>query len=288
MQRQQPAMLQGGLFALTNEMEQSARGSLAFPAGRQGEVSQAIASASFVNATLGQETTVVRFVQREGIGRIRRMQSEIDMDWDRKVLNFLKPLLYPAGNRKNYVPGDELGNTRYRIECVYGMYAGMDLGNRLVALQQLSGNLFISRETGRAQLDEMAGSDYRAEEQRIERQQVLDIAMQKVLADPNYDTASLLAAMNDGNDFMTANAMVVAAAQRQAQMAAQAAQQQPALPGQVGPAGIGGAPTVADQNAAMGAGAIPQNGPQGANPAVNFAPPPASTITVGRVQGRAL
>ncbi len=278
--------MNGALLGTVGELMAGARGDLAFSEGRQGVPDASIISAAGLNATQGQQITVVRAIQREGIGRIRRMQSQIDMEWDRKTLNFTKPLLYPAKDRYNYNPANDLGeNSEYRLECIYGMYAGMDLPNRLVAIMQLEGSHNISRETGRAQMDEMAGSDYRAEAQRVEREMVLDFSMQKILSDPNYNAALMLSYMNGGDDFMAANAKVVAAAQQQAQ-AAQG--QLGGAPGQLalppgGPSATGGAPGVADQALAMQKGAIPAGGP-----GPEFAPPPSSTIAIGRVQGRNL
>jgi hypothetical protein len=269
-----PAEVNPQVFGLASMLEEEARRGAAYPAQRQGEVSQSIASAAYVASTQGQLTTVVRDIQRH-LSDVRRQQTMIDFAIDEFYLDFDKPVLGTA-SKKSYLPSRDLKG-KHSVRVVYGAGAGIDALNRGVMVKQDLGAGLISRETAREQTDYILQP--LEEEQRRIKEQVQDVFMQKILSDPGFPVAQLYQLMHEqGMDLLKAGAQIEQ--ERAAQMAAmqQQAPGMPALPAGAAPAG----PEQAEQaQRALQKGGIPGQAPElqeAFEP--EFARPPLSQIFI--------
>jgi hypothetical protein len=276
-----PAPIPPGLAAMGDQQMEDARGTLSYPKTRQGDPGHSNpASAAFIDASQGQRTSLIRFLER-AVAEFRKRQTRIDFAWDRTPdLDYKKPLLSPAGNRKDYTPGSDIPEF-IRLEMFHGYLSGIDVNNKTVRILQLQNGGLMSRETAVANLDPMAGADYRAELDRIERDKVKDAFFQTGLAQAvqnGLDLSKVLVAMNDGADFMTALAAVMA--EQQAQQQAMQAAQQGAMPQGALPPGAPNEPGM--QNLQMQKGAIPGQTPGVGGPGIpqQVQVPPLENIMV--------
>jgi hypothetical protein len=245
------------------------RGGTSYPESRQGEVSQSIASASFVASTMGSLTSDVRNIQRL-IGKMREKLNEISGHYDEQFLDFEKPLIRPISKQITYTPSKALSGN-YKSRCVYGASAGLD---RMTAdtrvLQQVSAQL-VSKATGREQIDYVR--DPIAEQAKIELEMSTNILAQKMLSDGDPQTIlQLVAFQANGATFAEAAAMLVTQQQQQAPAPTPGAPAQPGQPAE--PTTPGAEPIPATQGQAVAAG--------GAAPQPAFTPPPLENIMVGR------
>lgn len=275
MSRVQPAGGSPQLFALVGLLDSNERGQIAYPEARQGTVSQSIASASFVAATQGQLSSVVRDVQKY-IGKLREQATSLSFKLDEEFLNYEKPVMtdVPIGKDNRYTPKDTIEGV-YKVRTVYGAGAGLDRLNADVRLLQFHGAGAISKETMRENI-EFVG-DPEVEASRWERDQVENALLQKFVGDPNAPFDVVLAVFekmhSDGLSFADAVKEARAEAAKQAEAQAQPGLPQPGAPGQEVP------PQVAEGAVEAGATSPEQLGGAGE---VEFNPPPLEQIFVGR------
>lgn len=272
MDRVQPAGGSPQLYALLQMMDSNERGQLAYPEARQGNVSQSIASASFVAATQGQLSSVVRECQKY-IGRLREQATSVAFKLDAKHLDFDKPIVtdIPAGRDNHYTPSDAIDEV-YRVRAVYGASAGMDRLNADVRLLQFYGSGLLSQETARENIEFI--NDPEVEASRWEREQVEKALLQKFVGDPNAPFDLVLQTFeemhSDGISFADAVTKIRAEAAKQAEAEVQPGA--PQIPGQP--------PTPQVAPGAIEAGATSPQALGGAGE-VEFNPPPLEQIFVG-------
>lgn len=267
-QRVAPAGSNPQLFAVLEYLERQVRANASYPAQRQGEVSQSIASASFVDRTLGQLATTVKQVQRR-LAHLRRQLIEVGFSVDRAFLDERKPLLSPYKDRDSYVPSRDIPET-YRCRVTYGAGAGLDALNKRAALHQDLAAGIISLEDAREQTDYLIKPGEVAAKRQ--REQVEEAILQRMVTDPQIgiDTLLRLAALLADGDTVLEAATKMAALEEQARAEQQAA------------AGTGGvlppepAPPTAE---GLAAGAMPPEA------SMVFAPPPQLAM-VRPPQGR--
>lgn len=216
-----PAGSSPQLFALLEYLEREQRGGVSYPAARQGEVSQSIASASFVASTQGSLTSVVRNLQRL-LSFVQEQANVVSFKLDERYLNETKPLAMPVGPKKTYKPSSTIDG-QYLNTVIYGAGGGLDRMNADVrVLQHLSAGL-ISRETAREQIEYLPQDG--EENDRIEREMAGSALAQKFLTEAPWDlVAQVYARMDDGRSLAEAIKDVMAQQQQQQE------QQQPTSP----------------------------------------------------------
>lgn len=263
--RLQPAGSSPQLFALLEYLESEQRGASAYPTTRQGNVSQSIASASFVASTQGQLTSVVRNVARL-LGGLREDATRKALSLDKEYLKFSKPLYRSVGKVKTYEPDDI--PERVFIKTVMSASSGIDRMNGDVRVMQLLGAGLISKETAREQLDFLPQDGEEAD--RIDREMAAMAMAQKFLTEAPYDQVSKVwEVMASGIGLPEAIAKVMG--EMAAEQAAAAQAQAPAGPEGAPPAGAGPMQAEADQTALE----------KGGSPAdLKLAPPPLTQIMV--------
>lgn len=272
MRRVPPASPALEVLKLLDYIDRENRGATTYPAARQGEVTQSIASASFVASTMGSLTSTVRNIQRL-IGSMRQELNKIFNQYDENFLNFEKPMCRPIGKKMTYTPKVDIAE-HYECKVVYGASAGLDRMTADTRVMQHVGNGLVSRQTGREQLDYIP--DPLNEQARIEVEQTTDILKQKLLTEADVPTMlRLVSLQSDGLTLAEAAAVISKEQQDQAQQAQPGQMPPGAMPGAT--PGPEAAPTsVAQQGEAIQAGATqPQAAPQ-------FAPPPSEAVMVGR------
>jgi hypothetical protein len=255
------------VLSIIGFLDTQERGGLAYPASRQGEVRQSIASAAFVASTQGSLTSLVRQIQML-LGDLRQQIHRVGFQLDERYLDREKPLYRPVGNQATYRPTKDIDG-RHEIEIVYGVGAGLDRLNADVRLLQFRGAGIVSDETVRANVEFL--TDPQAEPDRIEREEVARAIRQRFLTDPNisfdFIAEVLTLQRRDGLSLVDAVAKVrermAAERERQAQQAEQLPQPEQA-------------PPAAEQQVALSRGAVPQPVPL---PAA-FQPPPLEQVLV--------
>lgn len=262
--RLQPAGSSPQLFALLEYLEREQRGATAYPTSRQGNVSQSIASASFVASTQGQLTSVVRNVQRL-LGGLREDATRKAFSLDRDYLDFSKPLFRSIGDRKSYAPSKDIPEQVF-VKTVLSASSGLDRMNGDVRVMQLLGANLISRETAREQIDFLPQDG--EEEDRIEREMAKTALAQKFLTEAPYDqVAAVYKEMGSGLPLADAIAKVMEAAAAEAAVAAG-----PPAPGQEMAPTEGGPMAASADQTALSKGGSPED--------LNIAPPPLTQIMV--------
>ncbi len=224
MRRMPPAPFNGDLFGLLQFLETEQRGQLGYPVTRSGEVSQSQGSASFVAATQGQLTSIVRERQRL-LSMVQEDLAYFAYKFDVSALDFEKPLPHVIGDKKTYKPSKDIGDN-YVVRVEYGAGAGLDRINadqRLINFNTIGA---LSKETVLEQTDFIA--DPRGEIQKIENEEMSRILVEKFLSDPNVtaDIIGMVVAVKKAKGISLAEAWseVQAAIQEQQQLADQAAQ----------------------------------------------------------------
>lgn len=147
MRRVQPAGSDPALFALMQLLDEDQRGAIGYPSSRQGEVSQSIASAAFVESTQGQLSSIVKSIQTLHA----EMRSEITeslMKMDVLYLDFPKPLARAVEGKNTYTPSKDIKD-RFYCRVQYGAGAGMSRANADTRLLNLLGARLIDRGTAR-------------------------------------------------------------------------------------------------------------------------------------------
>jgi len=241
-----------------------------------------IASASFVNSTMGNLTTMVKAGQKE-IARLWRRRNTLALEIDEKFCSKgQKPLMITSGDFSTYSTSDIGGD--YSNMVVYGAGAGLDALNKKAAIAQDVNLGIASKKTAMEQTDYI--TDPQGEAQEIEKEAVTTALMQRILTDPNVGTdllmnlAQLLAA---GKSLLEA-ASIMAATQEQERVM----QQQMAQAG-AGPGGIGAAPEapmgMQNPQGIPGPGAIPSfENPQGGTGPGPGRPQPAATRALASLE----
>ena len=265
MGRIQPASSAPQIFAILEFLDRESRGGIGYPASRQGEVPQSIASASFVAATQGPLTSSVRDLQRL-LASMREDIHRASLAVDETFHNTSKSLVRSVDKQRKYLPAKDI-NGRYDVKVIYGAGAGLDRLNADVRVLQHQGAGLISRETARNQIDYL--TDPAGEPDKIEQEAATSALLQKMLAEATpADLADLVISMADGKAFVEA----VKEFREQQRAAAQVPQ-----PGEVPPAeGVPPAEQAAMQQLALQKGQVPQQ----QAPELNFPMPPAEQILV--------
>lgn len=269
MERVQPAGAAPQLFALLDYLDKEQRAGASYPVQRHGEVSQSIASAAFVNSTMGQLTTSVKNIQRL-IGNMREHLNAVAFEIDEKYLDFNKPLTSPVGNKKTYSPSRDIKEV-YFNRVMYGAGAGMDRMTADVRVMQHKGNGIISAETAREQVDYL--DDPREEADRIEKEAAAGALMQKLLTESGWqDIARIYEKMRRGVGLADAAVEFLNEQQEQAQeFTDQQAEGAPPL-GEEPPA------DAQSQQRSLERGGIPGSAPELTEP--DFAPAPITNVVV--------
>lgn len=274
--RMNPAGSSPEIFSILEYLDKEQRGSASYPSARQGEVSQSIASASFVASTQGQLTSTVRNLQRL-LASLRQQLNSILFKLDEDFLNKDKALYSPIGTKKTYKPKTAIGGN-YKNMVLYGAGAGLDRLNADVRILQLLGAKVISLEDAREQIDFIKNPD--AVGARVDLEGTQSALMQKFLSEAPIDSLSKMTILQS-QGMTLAQAITVMAAE-----AAQTPQPAPIAPGGEAPTpggspeGQQGSPDAATQAQALAAGG------QMATP--QFSPPPAEQIGVTQPVARPL
>lgn len=176
-------------------LDQEQRAGVNYPAQRQGEVKQSIASASFVASTQGPLTSTVRNIQRL-LGYVREQVTAICFELDEKFMNEPKPLVRSVGPKKEYTPSSAIKGL-YECQVMYGAGAGLDRMNADVRVLQHLGAGLISRETARKQIEYLSPDG--EEHDRINREMAESALAQKFLTEAPWDAvAAVYTAMAGG------------------------------------------------------------------------------------------
>jgi len=182
-----PAAPAGSLFGLLQYMEGQEERESIQPPSRVGNVSQSIASGSFVDRTQGQLTSLIKELQ-DKVASLREQANLICNRVDEVHLNVAKPLLRPVSGQKMYTPSKDIDGW-YLHEVKFGAGAGLD---RLNAdgrvLNHLAARL-ISREEGRAEIDYL--DDSASSQDKVDREALADAILQRFVRDPAVPMSSI-------------------------------------------------------------------------------------------------
>jgi hypothetical protein len=268
MRRVSPAGSQPELFTILEYLERQGRSGAAYPAQRQGEVNQSIASAAFVSSTLGQLTTQIKAVQKAKAA-LRRRCNVIAMMIDERFLDNAKPLLVPVGDIATYKPSDVIKGV-HQNRVVYGAGAGLDAINKKIAVLQDVGAGLTSKRTAREQIDYI--DNIEGEEAQIEMEQFLEVAAEKLRMQAPVSTLMQVVGLLDQGKRLAEVMGIVAPIMEQVE----AQQAQAAAGGAAGNPAVAGPPPGGPPGVA---GAQGPQGVQGPFPAQQFRgmTPPAST-----------
>lgn len=122
----------GTVEFLDNEQRQQ----IAYPATRQGQVPVSQGSGSFINATQGQLTSLVRESQRI-VTDMQQDSARIMFRLDKAKLNYEKPLWKHIKKKKVYLPERDIDDDR--LEVTLGFGSGLDALNATVQHLQIYG-----------------------------------------------------------------------------------------------------------------------------------------------------
>lgn len=122
----------GTVEFLDNEQRQQ----IAYPATRQGQVPVSQGSGSFINATQGQLTSLVREAQRI-VTDMQQDSARIMFRLDKAKLNYEKPLWKHIKKKKVYLPERDIDDDR--LEVTLGFGSGLDELNATVQHLQIYG-----------------------------------------------------------------------------------------------------------------------------------------------------
>ena len=181
MRRVPPAGSDPALFALMGMLDDDQRGSVGYPSSRQGEVSQSIASAAFVESSQGQLSSIVKDVQSH-LADLRAQTTETLLKFDEKYMNFTKPLIKSVGKRNTYKPSTAIKN-RYHIRVSYGAGAGMSRSNADTRVLNLLGARLIDRGSARDNVEFLR--DRSDIQDKIEMENAEDSLQQLFWPDPS-------------------------------------------------------------------------------------------------------
>lgn len=211
------------VFAL-QYLERQARAGANYPESRQGEVSQSIASASFVNSTMGNLTTMVKGGQKE-LANLWRRRNSLALEVDQKFCKGEnKPLSISSGVFATYTPATDIDS--YDNKVIYGAGAGLDALNKKAAIANDINLGIASKMTAREQSDYI--EDEAGEANQIAKEKTEDAILARLLTDPNTGMAMLMhfaQLLSTGMDVLTAAAILASEAEDQQAAAQQAAMQ---------------------------------------------------------------
>ena len=230
MRRVAPASMNAELFGLLQFLESEQRGQLGYPLSRQGEVGQSIASASFVQATQGQLTSIVRERQRL-LSMIQGNLSAVCFQLDQNpILDFEKPLPALIGNKRTYLPSRDIAD-KYEVRVEYGAGAGLDRLNADQRLINFYTTGVLSGETMLEQTDFVANA--RGEIEQRENEEISRILMQKWLSSPEVtpEVIGMTVKVKEERGVSLATAWAEVSAKLAEQMA-QAMEQEAAIAGE--------------------------------------------------------
>jgi hypothetical protein len=249
MRRVEPAGSDPALYALIQTMDLDQRGAIGYPASRQGEVGQSIASAAFVESTQGQLSSIIKNVQSL-LADLRAKTTETMMALDSEFLDFEKPLHQGVQKKKTYKPSEAVGD-RYKIRVMYGAGAGMSRENADNRVLNLLGARLLDRGTARDNVEFLR--DRADIQDKIEMEGAEDALQQLFWPDPNIPIDvkfEVKRIMSEGGVGLS-EAWDKASKEMQAKAAAAqaAAAPQPAEGQPVGPEGAQPTPTQATDQA---------------------------------------
>jgi hypothetical protein len=234
MSRVNPGGANPEVFQVLEYLESQARAGANYPQSRQGEVSQSIASASFVNSTMGNLTTMIKSGQKE-IGRLWQRRNRLALEVDKTFCTAgPKSLAIPSGSFSMYDPQSDIDS--YDNMVIYGAGAGLDALNKKAAIANDVNLGIASKKTAREQTDYLQDED--GEAQQIAREKTEDAVLQRLLTDPTSGLAMVMhfaQLLQTGMDPLDAAATLASAAEDQ--QAQQLAAQQAASAGGGGAAG---------------------------------------------------
>ena len=215
-----PAAPAGSVFGLLSYMADQEEKEAIQPPSRAGNVSQSIASGTFVDRTQGQLTSVVREVQ-DKMASLREQFNEICMRVDERWLDERKPLMRPVSGKATYLPSEDIKGW-YFHEVKFGAASGVGpLNADTRVLNHLAARL-ISREEARAEIDYL--DDSASSQEKIDRENLADAILQRFVRDPAIPMSSLvgtwLKMKQDGETFEDALEKVVPQMLAQEQAAA--------------------------------------------------------------------
>ncbi len=254
-----PAAPAGTVFGLLQYMQDQEEKEAIQPPARAGNVSQSIASGSFVDRTQGQLTSVVKELQ-DKMASLREQVNEICMKMEEKHMDSSKPLFRPVAGKKAYTPTEDI-NGWYYHEVKYGAGAGLDRLNADARVQNHLAARLISREEARAEIDYL--DDSASSQDKIDRENLADALLQRFVRDPATPLSAMartwLAMKQDGLALEEALEQVVPDIIQAEQAQQQQAAGLPAgAPGEVPPEGAPGAPSgVGETPAELGEVTLP-------------------------------
>lgn len=157
------------------------------PPSRAGNVSQSIASGSFVDRTQGQLTSVVKEA-RDKMASLREQMNEVCMKTEESFLDFAKPLLHTVAGKKTYIPSEDIKGW-YFHEVKFGASGGLDPLNTDTRVLNHLGARLISRETARGEIDYL--NDMADEQDKIDRENLADAIFQRMVQNPATPISSI-------------------------------------------------------------------------------------------------
>lgn len=257
MRRVQPTTFSPQLPIVLGFLEDQTRAQLSYPATRQGEVPVSQGSGSFVAATQGDLTSMVREIQR-CLADIQHQGAGVMFALDEAHLNFEKPLCHSVGRKKTYVPTSAIDG-RYELAVAYGAGAGLDrITTDTRMLNYYSAGIVPGRRV-LAETDFVDDPEAWLDERQAE--EIQRVALQRFAGDPTTSVDFLVAVQNrmrtEGEDFVEAYTAMMA------EMSSTVPQPQGAQPGVISPA----------QPSVSGAEAMQQGAPATA-PIVGGGAPP--------------
>jgi len=186
--RVQPAAPAAAVFGIAQYMDNQTSGEVIQPPSRQGDVRQSIASASFVAATQGRLTTVIKDLHGL-MSDLRQQMNHILFKIEKVWIDEKKPLYFPVGDRKTYTPSKDIGDW-FHCRFIFGVAAGSDRQTADNRLQAHQGARWISKQTVRDQLEYV--DDPTTEQRKIDLEDAMDAFKQRLLTDPRMPLASVV------------------------------------------------------------------------------------------------
>lgn len=179
--RVEPAGSNPQLFALMNLLDLDQRGGIGYPASRQGEVGQSIASAAFVESTQGQLSSIVKNIQLH-LGDLRAKTTEAMFKLDVAFKDYDKPLYQAVGKKSTYKPSKAIAD-KTKISVIYGAGAGLSRQNADTRIINLLGARLVDRGTARDNIEFLR--DRSDIQDKIEMENAEDALQQLFWPDPN-------------------------------------------------------------------------------------------------------
>ena len=176
-----PAGSDPALFALMNLLDLDQRGAIGYPASRQGEVGQSIASAAFVESTQGQLSSIVKDAQGH-LADLRAQTTETMFRLDVADKDYEKPLMQAVGKARTYKPSRDIDD-KFRITVAYGAGAGLSRQNADTRILNLLGARLVDRGTARDNIEFLR--DRSDIQDKIEMENAEDSLQQLFWPDPN-------------------------------------------------------------------------------------------------------